>query len=117
MGWLLPFAVCASSNTDRIVVIRSTIPAEPVILVFMKSMGKGVLSPVYGLTALFLVLCSNAALALGLGDIRVLSKPGQPLVAEIPVISNEAGELDDVRVALASPRPSPGLDWSAPTVF
>lgn len=42
-------------------------------------------------------------MALGLGDIRVLSKPGQPLVAEIPVISNEPGELDNARVALASP--------------
>ncbi|MBB3822392.1 pilus assembly protein FimV [Xanthomonas arboricola] len=41
-------------------------------------------------------------MALGLGDIRVLSKPGQPLVAEIPVISNEPGELDNARVALAS---------------
>ncbi|MBB4707249.1 pilus assembly protein FimV [Xanthomonas arboricola] len=41
-------------------------------------------------------------MALGLGDIRVLSRPGQPLVAEIPVISNEPGELDNARVALAS---------------
>jgi pilus assembly protein FimV len=41
-------------------------------------------------------------MALGLGDIRVLSKPGQPLVAEIPVISNEPGELENARVALAS---------------
>ncbi|ACB92083.1 FimV family protein [Xylella fastidiosa subsp. fastidiosa] len=117
MGWLLPFAVCASSNTDRIVVIRSRIPAAPVILVFMKSMGKGALSPVYGLTALFLVLCSNAALALGLGDIRVLSKPGQPLVAEIPVISNEAGELDDVRVALASPETFARVGLERPNGF
>ncbi|AEL07747.1 FimV protein [Xanthomonas campestris pv. raphani 756C] len=53
--------------------------------------------------ALLLALCSGAAMALGLGDIRVLSKPGQPLVAEIPVISNEPGELDNARVALASP--------------
>jgi len=42
-------------------------------------------------------------MALGLGDIRVLSRPGQPLVAEIPVISNEPGELENARVALASP--------------
>ncbi|ALR06942.2 FimV family protein [Xylella fastidiosa] len=117
MGWLLPFAVCASSNTDRIVVIRSRIPVAPVILVFMKSMGKGVLSPVYGLTALFLALCSNAVLALGLGDIRVLSKPGQPLVAEIPVISNEAGELDDVRVALASPETFARVGLERPNGF
>ncbi|MBN6111161.1 type IV pilus assembly protein FimV [Xanthomonas bonasiae] len=53
--------------------------------------------------ALLLLACSQAALALGLGDIRVLSKPGQPFLAEIPVISNEPGELENARVALASP--------------
>ncbi|KOB01706.1 ferrous iron transporter B [Xanthomonas arboricola] len=51
---------------------------------------------------MLLMACSGAAMALGLGDIRVLSRPGQPLVAEIPVISNEPGELDNARVALAS---------------
>ncbi|HHW4678248.1 MAG TPA: FimV/HubP family polar landmark protein [Xylella sp.] len=80
-------------------------------------MGKGVLSPLHGLTALFLVLCSNAALALGLGDIRVLSKPGQPLVAEIPVISNELGELDDARVALASPETFARVGLERPNGF
>nr|WP_244150065.1 hypothetical protein [Xanthomonas sacchari] len=54
-------------------------------------------------TALLLLACSQAALALGLGDIRVLSKPGEPFLAEIPVISNEPGELERARVALASP--------------
>ncbi|WP_172453215.1 FimV/HubP family polar landmark protein [Xanthomonas arboricola] len=58
--------------------------------------------PIQGLGALLLMACSGAAMALGLGDIRVLSRPGQPLVAEIPVISNEPGELDNARVALAS---------------
>ncbi|MEB1528811.1 FimV/HubP family polar landmark protein [Xanthomonas sp. WHRI 7945] len=53
--------------------------------------------------ALLLLACSQAALALGLGDIRVLSKPGEPFLAEIPVISNEPGELENARVALASP--------------
>lgn len=53
--------------------------------------------------ALLLLACSQAALALGLGDIRVLSKPGEPFLAEIPVISNEPGELERARVALASP--------------
>nr|WP_185910772.1 FimV/HubP family polar landmark protein [Xanthomonas translucens] len=52
---------------------------------------------------MLLLACSQAALALGLGDIRVLSKPGQPFLAEIPVISNEPGELENARVALASP--------------
>ncbi|SBV52264.1 FimV protein [Xanthomonas bromi] len=58
--------------------------------------------PMQAIGALLLMACSGAAMALGLGDIRVLSKPGQPLVAEIPVISNEPGELDSARVALAS---------------
>ncbi len=58
--------------------------------------------PIQGIGALLLMACSGAAMALGLGDIRVLSKPGQPLVAEIPVISNEPGELDNARAALAS---------------
>ncbi|WP_164739136.1 FimV/HubP family polar landmark protein [Xanthomonas sp. BRIP62415] len=58
--------------------------------------------PIQGVGALLLMACSGAAMALGLGDIRVLSRPGQPLVAEIPVISNEPGELDNARVALAS---------------
>ncbi|MCE4357318.1 FimV/HubP family polar landmark protein [Xanthomonas hortorum] len=58
--------------------------------------------PIQAIGALLLMVCSGTAMALGLGDIRVLSKPGQPLVAEIPVISNEPGELDNARVALAS---------------
>ncbi len=58
--------------------------------------------PIQAVGALLLMVCSGTAMALGLGDIRVLSKPGQPLVAEIPVISNEPGELDNARVALAS---------------
>jgi len=58
--------------------------------------------PIQAVGALLLMACSGAAMALGLGDIRVLSKPGQPLVAEIPVISNESGELANARVALAS---------------
>ncbi len=40
---------------------------------------------------------------MGLGDIRVLSKPGQPLLAEIPVVSADPSELENLRVALASP--------------
>ncbi|MET1162463.1 MAG: FimV/HubP family polar landmark protein [Pseudoxanthomonas sp.] len=55
------------------------------------------------LAALALLVFSNAALALGLGEIRVRSQPGQPLVAEIPVISNEPGELEQLQARLASP--------------
>lgn len=69
----------------------------------MKRRGMGAKRPLQGIGALVLTLCSGAAMALGLGDIRVLSRPGQPLVAEIPVISNEPGELENAHVALASP--------------
>ncbi len=55
------------------------------------------------LCALLLLTCSQAAFALGLGDIRVLSRPGEPFLAEIPVISNQPGELEQAQVALASP--------------
>ena len=50
-----------------------------------------------------LALLSNAALALGLGEIKVKSQPGQPLLAEIPIISSEQGELEHLRARLASP--------------
>lgn len=55
------------------------------------------------LLGIALVLLSGAAMALGLGEIRVKSQPGQPLVAEIPVISNEPGELEQLQARLASP--------------
>lgn len=55
------------------------------------------------LLGIALVLLSGAAMALGLGEIRVKSQPGQPLVAEIPVISTEPGELEQLQARLASP--------------
>lgn len=55
------------------------------------------------LVALALLLLSSSAMALGLGEIRVKSAPGQPLLAEIPIISNEPGELEQLRAQLASP--------------
>lgn len=60
----------------------------------------------WGLRALAgaaLLMLSGAAMALGLGEIRVKSQPGQPLVAEIPIISSEPGELEQLQVRLASP--------------
>ncbi|MFT3762035.1 MAG: FimV/HubP family polar landmark protein [Pseudoxanthomonas sp.] len=42
-------------------------------------------------------------MALGLGEVRVLSRPGQPLVAEIPIISSDPAELENLRVGLAPP--------------
>lgn len=58
---------------------------------------------VRGILALGLLLASGAAAALGLGEIRVLSRPGQPLLAEIPIVSSDPAELEELRVGLASP--------------
>ncbi|WP_343225773.1 FimV/HubP family polar landmark protein [Lysobacter sp. BMK333-48F3] len=53
--------------------------------------------------ALSLALASGAACALGLGQIEVKSRAGQPLLAEIPVISSDRDELAQLRAGLASP--------------
>lgn len=66
---------------------------------FLKRSGRGLAA----LAALALLMASNVALALGLGEIRVKSQPGQPLLAEIPVISTEPGELEQLQARLASP--------------
>ena len=49
------------------------------------------------------MLASAAAAALGLGQIEVKSRIGQPLLAEIPIISNDPAELEELRAGLASP--------------
>ena len=68
----------------------------------MEKRGQGAWRPMQLLLALALLLASSGAFALGLGQIRVLSGPGQPLLAEIPIISNQPGELENARVRLAS---------------
>ena len=56
------------------------------------------------LFAAALLLCASLpAFALGLGQIVVKSKPGQPLVAEIPIISSDPDELQGLQAQLASP--------------
>jgi pilus assembly protein FimV len=56
------------------------------------------------LFAAALLLCASLpALALGLGQIVVKSKPGQPLVAEIPIITSDPSELQGLQAQLASP--------------
>ncbi len=80
---------------------------------FLKLAPSGLL----GITLLLfgLMLFSGAAMALGLGEIRVKSQPGQPLVAEIPVISNEPGELEQLRAQLASPATFERVGLARPT--
>jgi pilus assembly protein FimV len=53
--------------------------------------------------AVALALAAGPAAALGLGQIQVKSQPGQPLVAEIPIISSDPAELQGLQVQLASP--------------
>jgi pilus assembly protein FimV len=53
--------------------------------------------------ALALAVAAGPASALGLGQLQVKSKPGQPLVAEIPIISSDPSELQGLQVQLASP--------------
>src|SRR3546814_668027 len=55
------------------------------------------------LLAGMLALLAGPALALGLGQLTVKSQPGQPLVAEIPIISSDPGELENLQARLASP--------------
>lgn len=69
----------------------------------MNKRAQGARRPLTYLSAALLALASSSAMALGLGDIRVLSRPGQPLLAEIPVVSADPSELENLRVALASP--------------
>ena len=53
--------------------------------------------------AVALALAHASAAALGLGQIEVKSRIGQPLLAEIPIISSDPAELEELRAGLASP--------------
>jgi pilus assembly protein FimV len=64
--------------------------------------------------ALALALASGAACALGLGQIEVKSRSGQPLLAEIPVISSGPDELAQLRAGLASPETFQRIGLEAP---
>lgn len=50
-----------------------------------------------------LLLLAGPVLALGLGQIQVKSRPGEPLLAEIPVVAGDPSELRDLQVRFASP--------------
>lgn len=53
--------------------------------------------------AMTLALASGTAAALGLGQIQLKSKLGEPLLAEIPIVSVDPTELEQLRAGLASP--------------
>jgi pilus assembly protein FimV len=61
-----------------------------------------------------LALASGTAAALGLGQIEVRSRAGQPLLAEIPVISTTPGELEKLQARLASPETFARVGLQAP---
>lgn len=52
---------------------------------------------------MLLVLISAPAWALGLGQLQLKSKLGEPLLAEIPVISADPAELENLQARLAAP--------------
>ena len=53
--------------------------------------------------ALLAMFASFGASALGLGQIEVKSKIGQPLLAEIPIVTSDPTELEQLQAGLASP--------------
>ena len=65
--------------------------------------------------ALSLALGSSSAMALGLGQIEVKSALNQPLSAEIPVLSSQAGETDALAVRLAPPEALARVGLQAPS--
>ncbi len=52
---------------------------------------------------LLLALVAGPAFAFGLGQIEVKSQRDQPLLAEIPIISSDPAELENLQARLASP--------------
>lgn len=53
--------------------------------------------------SLLLATAASPAFALGLGQIQVKSRMNEPLVADIPVITNDPSELTQLQAKLASP--------------
>lgn len=66
------------------------------------------------LCGLGLALFAGQVLALGLGRIEVKSRAGEPLLAEIQVISSDPAELDQLRARLASPETFRRIGLAAP---
>ena len=53
--------------------------------------------------AIALIAAAGPVAALGLGQIQVKSRLDQPLLAEIPIISSDPAELEQLQARLASP--------------
>ncbi|MDH5829451.1 FimV/HubP family polar landmark protein [Luteimonas sp. M1R5S18] len=67
------------------------------------------------LAALCLLLQCQVALALGLGQVEVRSRAGEPLLAEIPIISTDPAELENLQARLASPETFRRIGLDPPT--
>src|SRR6478735_257727 len=65
--------------------------------------------------SLALAFAAGPAAALGLGQIQVKSQPGQPLLAEIPIISSDPAELQGLEVRLAPPETFERVGLQPPT--
>jgi pilus assembly protein FimV len=65
--------------------------------------------------AVALVAVAGPAAALGLGQIQVKSRVDQPLLAEIPIISSDPGELEQLQARLASPETFRRIGLEPPT--
>lgn len=62
-----------------------------------------------------LALLAGPVAALGLGQIQVRSRPGQPLLAEIPVVSSDPAEMEGLQARLASPETFRRIGLEPPT--
>ncbi len=65
--------------------------------------------------AIALIAAAGPAAALGLGQIQVKSRLDQPLLAEIPIISSDPAELEQLQARLASPETFRRIGLEPPT--
>jgi pilus assembly protein FimV len=62
-----------------------------------------------------LALLAGPAFALGLGQLTVKSQRGQPLLAEIAIVSSDPSELENLQARLASPETFARIGLEAPS--
>ena len=65
--------------------------------------------------AIALAVAAGPAAALGLGQIQVKSRVDQPLLAEIPIVSSDPAELEQLQARLASPETFRRIGLEPPT--
>lgn len=72
-------------------------------------------SPMKTVLALVLAFASGSAAALGLGQIELKSRLGEPLLAEIAIVSSDPEELRQLSAGLASPETFARVGLEPPT--